>query len=109
MHFRVSSSSEMMPELLLARKSASASWYLHLMETEFDPAKVVFLVFSEDSRVVMPLFANAQARNPSLRFVMVDEDFATSLALMSMCQHHVVTDSTFRFWGTITAISYCVI
>ena len=106
-HFRFASSKEVAAKNLLSRKSASASWYLHLMETEFDPAKVVFLVFSEDSRVVMPLFVNAHARNPSLRYVMVYEDFATSLALMSMCQHHISAHSSYSFWGVITAISYC--
>jgi hypothetical protein len=59
----------------------------------------VYLVFSEDSRAVMPLLADAQARIPDLQFMMVEEDFATSLAVMTLCQHHIVADSSFSFWG----------
>jgi hypothetical protein len=100
-HFRFVTAAEPVPGGVTSRPQATASWYLHLMQNEFEPAKVVFFVFSEDSRVVMPLFMNAQARIPALQFVIVEEDFATSLVIMSMCKHHFVPDSTFSYWGTL--------
>jgi hypothetical protein len=69
------------------------------MENVLDPASVIFLVFSEDYHAIEPLFANCHIRNSAFRYVMIDEDFATSLALMTLCDHHFVSDSTFSFWG----------
>jgi predicted transposase YdaD len=98
-HFRLATEDEPNPDGLSRRGHASASWYLHLMEKEFDPAKVVYFVFSEDSRIVQPMFMNMRARNPAMQFVIIDEDFATSLAVMTMCKHHIMSFSTFSFWG----------
>jgi hypothetical protein len=99
LHFRLVLDSEPKKNILLRRPILTGSWYLQLMEKAFDPAKVVFFVISEDARILMPFFLNAQARISSMRFVMIEDDFATSLAVMSMCQHHIVADSKFSFWG----------
>jgi hypothetical protein len=101
LHFRLLTSKEPAARGLTQREHSSPSWYLKLMETSFDPSKVIFFVFSESSLLLRPFFVNAQARIPSLRFQMINEDFATSLAIMSMCQHHIVADSTFSFWGKL--------
>jgi hypothetical protein len=98
-HFRLLSANESMPANLMKRPQATVSWYLHLMESEFDPSKVVFLVFSEDSRMVMPMLMNFRARIPAMQFVIVEEDFATALAVMTLCQHHIIPHSSFSFWG----------
>ena len=36
---------------------------------------------------------------PEVQTVLIEEDFATSLHLMSVCKHHIATMSTYSFWG----------
>ena len=56
-----------------------------------------FFIFSDD----VPYAKEWAARNP--RFVLVDHnDAATAhedLRLMALCQHHVIANSTFSWWG----------
>lgn len=74
------------------------AWYRHVIENLLDPDRMVFLIFAEDTSA-LSLFTELAASRPQLRFHLIEEDFATSLLLMSMCTHHVVTVSTFGFWG----------
>jgi hypothetical protein len=81
---------------------AASSWYLRVLEAAFDHEKVTFMVFSEETDRLMSLLSHAQALVPKLRFVVLNEDFATTLAMMSICQHHIVAESALSFWGLWT-------
>jgi hypothetical protein len=98
-HFRIDSDNEVLPLNLLSRGAPSLSWYESVMEHEFDIKSVVFLVFCENSTAIQPLFDKLQRKHPVFRFEMIEENFALSLALTSMCKHHVLAVSTFSFWG----------
>jgi hypothetical protein len=82
---------------------AASSWYLRVLEAAFDHEKVIFMVFSEETDRLMPLLSHAQALVPKLRFVILNEDFATTLAMMNICQHHIVAESALSFWGLRTS------
>ena len=79
-----------------ARGMPSLDWYKHVLTTEFDPAKVTYLVVSDHLPRAMEIMASFDA---PLNFIGVEEDFVSALALMSLCEHHVGTTSTYSFWG----------
>jgi hypothetical protein len=84
-------------ESVKRRPYPSARWYGHIMTKEFDPAKVIFMVFSDNIPEALKMIDSIN--NPTLEYHVVDEDFATSMLVMSLCKHHISTVSTFSFWG----------
>jgi hypothetical protein len=69
------------------------------MEREFESNNVVYLVLAENMNVAASLMSYLETRIPSLSYVLINEDAALSLALMSLCKHHVFVASAFGFWG----------
>ncbi len=80
------------------RVHPSDAWYRKVLEDKLDPAKVVYLVFTEVPSAAS-FFEEFAARNPLMKYEVITENFALSLLLMSMCTHHVLAVSTFSFWG----------
>ncbi len=76
----------------------SEAWYRNVLEDKLDPAKVVYVVFTEVPSAAS-FFEEFAARNPLMKYEVITEDFALSLLLMSMCTHHVFGVSTLSFWG----------
>lgn len=66
---------------------------------EFDSETSLYVVFSDDNAKAKELFQAHAAKDPRLQFVVVDDNAAASLLLMSLCKHHVLTSSTLSFWG----------
>ena len=98
-HFRLSHAGEPDAELLSTRRQPSDVWYLRVIERYFDPSKHVFLFFTEDAAKLTPLIDELTTLYSAFSCIVVDENFALSMALMSMCKHHVVSTSMFSFWG----------
>lgn len=65
-------------------------WYLDRMNEVH--GKLV-LVFSDDIHHCMELFKDFK------NILYIHEDEINSMCLMSMCQHHVISNSTFSWWG----------
>ena len=94
-------------DYLLSRNNALAKlkndYYLKALVDNFTPIKdYVFLVFSNDIE-----FAKTQLEGDNLYFVEpkgIDSYSYTSsekddLALLSLCDHHIITNSTYSWWG----------
>jgi hypothetical protein len=98
-HFRLGSAEEPWMYMLKDRAHAypSARWYGHIMTKEFDPAKVIFMVFSDNIPGALKMINSIN--NPNLEYHVVDEDFVTSMLVMSLCKHHINTMSTYSYWG----------
>ena len=75
-------------------------WYLSRM-SELE-GKLV-LVFSDDIHYCMELFKDFK------NILYVHEDEVNSLCLMSKCKHHVISNSTFSYWGAFLSQSDYVI
>jgi hypothetical protein len=75
-------------------------WYLNTMQYMFDPSQSVFLLFSENAQQLQSFVLRLVLIYPGLSFIVIDENYALSLALMSMCKHHIVATSIFSFWGS---------
>jgi hypothetical protein len=82
-------------------------WYARVIEREFKPSNVVYLVFAENMNLTASLMSYLETRMPSLSYLLINEDAALSLALMSMCKHHVVGASEFGFWGSYYILLSC--
>lgn len=98
-HMRLGVENEPMRDTFQLRGPPSFVWYKNVMLRQFLPAKSVFLIFTDSPKHVRALMEVLVEEHQDVRYLLVDEDVATSLALMSMCQHHVVAISTFSFWG----------
>ena len=79
----------------------SVNWYRDVMTKDFDPAKHVFLIFADNVPKMEKEFLQPirDSMEQLLNYHIVDEDFANSMLLMSLCKHHVAALSTYSFWG----------
>jgi hypothetical protein len=98
-HFRFDGFKEPDRKRLSRMPQPDALWYLSVIERFFDPSQSVFLFFSEDSRQLESLLLRLVIAYSDFKFIIVNENYALSLALMSMCKHHIVATSMFSFWG----------
>ena len=96
-HFRFGGNSEVDPRIFKLMQQPSISWYTHVMQTEFH-GNVVFLLFADDQAKLQELINRSQVIQ-GLSTLIIHEDFAHSLLLMTRCTHHIATTSTFSFWG----------
>ena len=100
-HFRLGSDEEpggKFDKVVNKRKSPTPAWYSRVMLREFNASNVVFLIFTDNPRrLANTILSGMRGVKMATRFV--DEDFATSMLLMSMCKHHIGSVSTFSFWG----------
>ena len=83
-------------------KFPGVNWYKDIMTKQFDPAKHIFVIFADnvpkmEREYLMPV--REVIGSGSLHYHIVEEDFANSMLLMSLCKHHVGTSSTYSFWG----------
>jgi hypothetical protein len=69
---------------------AGDNWYLDRM-SELEGELV--LVFSDDIHYCMGMFKDFG------NIAYIHEDETSSLCLMSKCRHHVISNSTFSWWG----------
>jgi hypothetical protein len=61
-------------------------------------SEVTFFVFADDVVKAKGLLSKLEGSD-GFKLVFVDENVATSVKMMSLCQHHVLTSSTLSFWG----------
>jgi hypothetical protein len=96
-HFRLGGPDEARMSTVLTRGYPSLKWFAHVMTKILDPARVVFVIFSDNipsAKKMLDAIPHAD-----LQYQVVDEDFATTLLVMSRCKHHVSTVSSYSFWG----------
>ena len=98
-HTRFGGSSEPQPSSLGHRRVPGIAWYYNVIVREFDVRSSVFLLFAENVDKLQELINKVKESHPDFKYVVVDEDSGSSLLLMSLCKHHVVTVSTFGMWG----------
>ena len=103
LHFRLGGTEEpnsaFNARMQMLRGMPSAGWYRHVTTAAFNPAKVTYLVVADDMEAALAIVDDIRASDPSWHVVPVVEDFVSTLALMSLCEHHIGTTSTFSFWG----------
>ena len=58
-------------------------WYKKVMTREFNPANSVFLIFADSVPLASAVIA--EFNSTALHTVIIDEDYVSSLALMSLC------------------------
>ena len=101
-HFRVGGDTEPADVYFNAvaryRAFPSVAWYRRIMLTEFRPGRTLFLVFADNVPVVRDMLLR-EFGDMAGHIIVVDEDFVSSMLLMSLCKHHIGTVSTFSFWG----------
>jgi hypothetical protein len=96
-HFRLGGTKEIDKQTYSIFPHPSIDWYKHIMTMEFDPSQVYFLIFADDVEQVQFILAGFNIAD--IRYHIVEEDFANSMLLMSLCTHHIAAASTFSFWG----------
>ena len=79
------------------RRFPSPSWYKLVLSKMFLPRSVTFLIFTDNLDRAKTLVTSLALIDSHV--IYVDEDFVSSMVLMSLCKHHVGTVSTFSFWG----------
>jgi hypothetical protein len=101
LHVRGGGADEVDPRELRRRKHPSNQWYSHVMRHLFNVPAVIFVCFTDNKESLnMLLTMVSQKMAPvKVNYIIVDEDYAMSLLLMSRCQHHIGASSTFSFWG----------
>lgn len=97
LHFRLGGAAEVDKDVFNRNKQTDAAWYLSVITTQFDLNQVMFLVFSDDIPVAVSILQGFNI--PSMKYVMIDDDFVNSMLLMSLCTHHICAPSTFSYWG----------
>lgn len=98
-HTRFGGVSEINPGAFGARQAPPISWYVNVMLREFDVSRSVFYLFTDNAPMLERVVQCLKKESPGLVLRVIQEDFATELAIMSLCKHHVITMSTFGFWG----------
>ena len=78
----------------------SNQWYSMVMTELFDSAECHFLIFTDNVEEFIKYDWKRLPAIPTHYDFVTDLDFASSMLLMSLCQHHVVAVSTFSFWGS---------
>ena len=73
---------------------AKPTWY-KLAVSQFADSDSYFLIFTDNAKHVRDLLPKLHISN----YHIVEEDFANSLLLMTLCQHHIVVPSMFGYWG----------
>lgn len=97
-HFRLGGDDEPWKEMVRDRPYPTARWYEHVMRTQFNVSKVIFLIFTDNVGKAAQIL-RAMPMHDTIQYQMIEEDFAMSMLLMSKCKHHIATVSTFSFWG----------
>ena len=99
-HFRLGlNASELLPSLYSSGRHPLDAWYIHVMTTQFVGKNVTFLLFTDNIARLESILSDAAESIKDLHYVIIDEDFASSMLLMTLCQHHVIGTSSFGFWG----------
>ena len=73
-------------------------WYRSVIASPFGNIDAVFVLFTDN----VPLLKLKLLETNILAgrsFEIVEEDFAHSLALMTMCKHHIAANSKLSYWG----------
>ena len=86
------------PQLMRKFPYPKHDWYTRVMLSQFNPRNVTFLLIADDIDMMIDLLEKLPNRH-ELSYHIVDEDFAHSLLIMSLCKHHIGTASTYSFWG----------
>jgi hypothetical protein len=79
-------------------------WQMHAVDKMFDVSTMVFLLFAEEPDKLKSLILRVAATHGDFSFVIVKENKALSLALMSLCKHHIIS-SSLSFWGMFVSLA----
>ncbi|EDQ92207.1 uncharacterized protein MONBRDRAFT_6001 [Monosiga brevicollis MX1] len=103
-HMRIGYANETDPDALAQRRLPPSAFYRHVFKQRFSRRTTIYLVFSDN-----PQEATWRLRAfRGIKFRVVDANAITSLVLMTMCHHHVLTTSTLSFWGAFLPCPDCV-
>ncbi len=99
-HFRLGHGKEASIKDFKKALHAQAHWYTHVMTTEFHPSTTQFILVTDNIRKLQGMIEQEYAADwARLTYKIIDEDYATTLAMMSMCQHHIGSAASISFWG----------
>jgi hypothetical protein len=73
-------------------------WQIRAIDRMFDTSRTVFLLFAEKTDELQPVILRLTSMHRDFSYVIVQENIALSLALMTLCKHHIVS-SPLSFWG----------
>ena len=93
-HFRLGSNSVYFKPLA----QPTFDWYKDVMATNFGKVDALFMLFTDNVPELRTRLSetNLMQGRP---FEIIDEDFAHGLLMMTMCKHHVASNSKTAFWG----------
>jgi hypothetical protein len=67
-----------------------------------------YIVFSDEPAEAKKMFEQISTKN-SQQFLYPDLDYGTSLYLMSICNHHIIANSSYSWWGAWLSTSKTVV
>ena len=63
------------------------------------PERITYILFADNAERLRAVLDEVIGAKLHFDYIVVKEDFAHSLLLMTLCDHHIGSTSAFSFWG----------
>jgi len=72
-----------------------------ILEKSREKTRVLYFCEKEDNSIVLDHIQRLNKKNPEVLFIKVDDDIPDwkQMVLMSCCNHNIIANSTFSWWG----------